>query len=306
MKTRKRQLDTENLSCVNYYQEVRTGKRTLLVEINDAATQTKVDKHMSANEDDAPHSFARENGYVQFTFKIANSDNLEFNDALISVKRGEKSHTSTWHIFTKLNKAPKFPVSCLDSSEHVVALGNDVVDFIAEDKPARDKKRVFYRILVKHNKDAEINTEKESLREVILAADDLSTKEILIAYNNKKSWFEIEIGTQIADICDIIKALKKQKYIIVDCSLDEIKLNQAICFVDKNNKESLHTMVNIADTSYSGKLFMSRNAGSTSGLSPSYTDSKWPFLWFDRIEGMREKFYYTNVDRFPAVKIYKK
>lgn len=277
----------------HYYKEVEMK----IMHINDENEQNQIDK--SIEEDRIPPpSTTRESGYSTYLFK---GSNIEVNTSLVKKRKLDEQHYS----ISRAIDAPVLPVSCLASTEHIVALQNKVTDFKSEFEPEA-KNKVSYLISLSCNSlITNLNKEKKTILNLILAWDpELNQDDIRISYNKKKFIFEIRASTQLADIQLLVCALTQEtKYNIVQCKFKDIGLNQGICLVKKDGSDPVHALVNIAN-SEDEKGFIERDAGATTGLNTAtYQDRNWTFNFFSSLEAIRKK------NNFPedalAIKIFK-
>ncbi|AUH70853.1 hypothetical protein [Legionella sainthelensi] len=275
----------------HYYKEI--SKK--IVPIKNEDEQRKIDKFMEKHST-TPHRTTRESGYSAYLFK---GKKIEVNASMVKKRKIDKDHV----LITKINQAPTLPVSCLASTEHVIAMQDEVDDFKSELEP-QTKQNVMYLIqLTCHTKKINVSSEKKALLNLMHEYDaTLNKKNVRIIYNKGNAVFEIKVSTQVADIQLLIRALtSKKKYNIINCDFEDIGLNQGVCLVKKDASNPIHALVNIANSD-SEKGFLERDAGTTTGLyTASYQDRNWTFNFFNSLENMREKTEYPK-DTF-AIKI---
>ncbi|PWY57661.1 hypothetical protein DGG96_00770 [Legionella qingyii] len=266
----------------HYYKEV--GKKIVCVE--DEEEQRKIDKFMERHSI-TPPSTSRESGYSSYMF---HGSNVEVNTAMVKKQKIDKDH----YLISRTSKAPALPVSCLASTEHVVAMQDQVANFKSESEP-KSKQNVMYLIQLSCSaKKMNVRDEKKAILSLIQEYDNtLNKNNIRITYNKGKAVFTIKVSTQVADIQLLVRALtSKKKYKIVDCSFEDIGLNQGVCLVKKDASNPIHALVNIAD-SESEKGFLERDAGTTSGRhTTAYQDCNWTFNFFTSLEDLRKKTEY--------------
>ncbi|WP_058535213.1 hypothetical protein [Legionella saoudiensis] len=286
----KRKLESHSYEK-NYYKE--TDGKILLIE--DKGQQKKIDSFMRAHNT-TPANTAVEAGYSTYGFY---GKKISINTSMLK-KRRMKACSE----LSRNDQAPTLPVSCLASTEHVIAMGNDVTNFESEFEP-KTKLNVMY--LIQLSCDNTKNKQKimQSILDTLHLHDDtLNKHNVKITYNSKKEVFEIRVGTQVADIQLIIQALNtKKEFNIIDCEFKDIGLNQGVCLVKRDASNPIHAMVNIANSERK-KGFLERDAGTTSGrLAAAYQDSRWVYNFFTSLKDMREKTHYPQ-NTF-AIKIYK-
>ncbi|ARB93262.1 hypothetical protein [Legionella longbeachae] len=276
----------------HYYKEI--SKKIVLIKNEDE--QRKIDRYMEKHTTNPPRT-TRESGYSAYLFK---GKKIDVNSSMVKKRKIDKDHL----LITRLNKAPTLPISCLASTEHVIAMQDGVDDFESELEP-KTKQNVMYLIQLKcHAKKMNVQREKKALLYLLHEYDDtLSKNNVSILYNKEKAVFEIKVSTQVADIQLLVRALtSKKKFNIINCDFEDIGLNQGVCLVKKDASNPIHALVNIAN-SESEKGFLERDAGTTTGLyTASYQDRNWTFNFFSSLEHMREKTEYPK-DSF-AIKLF--
>ncbi|WP_454783384.1 hypothetical protein [Legionella sp. WA2022007384] len=268
----------------HYYKEV--GKR--LVCIDDEKEQRKIDQFMKRHSTTPPRT-SRESGYSSYMFI---GSNVEVNTSMVKKQKIDKNH----YLISRTSKSPTLPVSCLASTEHVIAMQDKVADFKSESEP-KSKQNVMYLIQLScSTKKMNARDEKKAILSLIHQYDDtLNKNNIRIFYNKRKAVFTIKASTQVVDIQLLVRALtSEKKYKIIDCSFKEIGLNQGICLVKRDASNPIHALVNIADSN-SEKGFLERDAGTTSGRHTSaYQDCNWTFNFFTSLEDMRKRTEYPR------------
>ncbi len=268
----------------HYYKEV--GKKVVLIE--DKEGQRKIDKFMDRHSTTPPHT-TRESGYSAYLF---NGKKVEVNSSMVRKRKIDEDH----FLISRAPNAPTLPVSCLASTEHVIAMQDRVRDFKSEFEPTT-KQNVMYLIpLSCSTKKLNVLNEKKTILSLIHKYDEtLNERNVRINYNRKKAVFEIKVSTQVADIQLLVRALtQKTNYKIVDCDFKGIGLNQGVCLVKKDASNPIHALVNIANSD-SGKGFLERDAGTTTGLfTAAYQDRNWTFNFFTSLEDMRQKTAYPE------------
>lgn len=267
----------------HYYKEV--GKK--IVPIEDEDEQKKIDKFMERHST-TPARTTRESGYSAYMF---NGKEVKINSAMVRKRKIDTDH----YLISRAPKAPTLPISCLASTEHVVAMQDEVADFKSEFEP-KTKQDVMYLIPLSCIKKVNVQNEKKKILSLLQQYDDTLNKDnVRITYNRKKAVFEIRVSTQVADIQLLVRALtRKTPYKIVDCDFEDIGLNQGVFLVKRDASNPIHALVNIADAD-AEKGFLERDAGSTSGLlAEAYQDSNWTFNFFTSLEDMRAKTQYPQ------------
>lgn len=266
----------------HYYKEAKKK----IVHIKSKAEQKKIDEFMDEHST-TPDGTSRESGYSAYLFGIRK---VRINRSMLI-----KEKTSEGNYFlSRASRAPKLPVSCLASAEHIVAMQNDVTDFKLESEPAT-KQQVMYQVLVSCSTD-KLNIKQETaalLKRIHQYDGTLNKNNVSIIFDQEKKVFEIQVSTQDADIQLLIQALTSvKKYTIVSCDFADIDLNQGVCLVKEDTSNPIHALVNIATpkTDAGEKGFLERDAGTTSGrTAASYQDRNWTFNFFSSIPDMREK-----------------
>ncbi len=267
----------------HYYRE--NSKK--VSQITARAQRRQIDAHMKIHQNIPPDGTTRERGLSM----CALNENPDINHSLLY-----KNKTSTCTIIGRLKNAPKLPISCLASVEHVVAMGNKVTDFVSEYQPPI-KKRVMYQILVKsqHIK-LRPQVAEHQLSAIILTNDrTLRPNDISVTHQQKTKLFLIEMSTQKADIQQTIQAIKHHKrFQIVNHQFSDIGLNEGLCLLNKDGSNPVHALVNIANTK-TKKCFLERDAGATSGVKTrSYQDNHWTFNMFKNLNELKTKRRYAE------------
>ena len=281
-----------------YYRE--TSRKT--VEISDPLEQGQIDSYMRTHRNLPPYGIAREAGYSSFV--LESDKKAKINSSMLQQRSVPGS--SNAEIISRLKDAPELPISCLTSAEHVIAMQNLVVDFVDEYTPV-NKKQVMYQLLVRF---FAIGISRKKQEDLLVAAilkhdDQLLRKDIEISCQASKGLFSVEVNTQIGDIQKTLRAIKSLKQArLVNCSLDEIGLNEGICLVKGNLSNPIHALVNIAEAG-SKKIFLERDAGLTSGLATSrFQDNRWTFNFYENLQDLQRRAGYT--EKSSAVKLYLK
>ncbi len=277
----------------HYYKEANDK----ISHIENKAEQRKIDAFMQKHST-TPANTSRESGYSSYLFGIRK---VKINKSML---KKEKT-TDGAYFLSRAATAPKLPVSCLASAEHVVAMQDEVTDFKSELEPTT-KKQVMYQVFVSCDT-GKLNIQKETtdLLTCIRKYDKtLDENNVSITYNKERGVFDIQVSTQTADIQLLIQALTSvKKYKVVSCDFADIGLNQGVCLVKEDASNPIHALVNIADSD-SEKGFLERDAGTTSGsTTESYQDSNWTFNFFKNLDDMRQKTAYPQ-NTF-AIKIFK-
>lgn len=285
---------------VNYYQEDPT-QRGKVAPIDNQTQKNKIDYYYR-KYGKFPAGFSRENGYRKLTLAI-HADKIQINDKLIK----KKSSTSSATIISKLKeKTIALPVSCMGSTEHIVAMENQVTHFVSEFRP-KSKKDVYYQIKLEYEDDALSATDKiENIGISIQDKDSQIDPSDWNIHHIKDNHFILEASTQQCDIELILSALTQLPNItILPCEFNNIHLNEGLCLVSKKSEESIHAIVNIADTEKEGKVFLERNAGAMTGNSLSkYQDTKWVFRFFNDMPSLKASYGFDQSDY--VIKIVKK
>ncbi|CEG57674.1 hypothetical protein [Legionella fallonii] len=282
-----------NLREQHYYKE--SGKKVFHIE--DKKEQEKIDAFMKRHST-TPASTARESGFSSYLFEI---NKVRINKAML---QKQKTDEGTYFL-SRSSAAPKLPVSCLASAEHVVAMQDEVSDFKSELEPAT-KQQVMYQVLLSCST-KRLNVKRETaaiLKKITQYDESLNKNNVSITYNKEKRIFDIQVSTQVADIQLLIRSLTSvKKYNITSCDFADISLNQGVCLVKEDTSNPIHALVNIADSD-GEKGFLERDAGTTSGLNASsYQDSNWTFNFFKNLDDMLQQTAYPR-NTF-AIKIFK-
>ncbi|MDR3503665.1 MAG: hypothetical protein P4L79_13895 [Legionella sp.] len=280
----------------HYYKEV--GNKVIPIE--DPEEQKKIDAFMQKHNFITPPSTSRESGFSTYSFY---GKSVNVNGSMLKKKKID-SDSGDHYLISRAPEAPKLPVSCLASTEHVIAMQELVADFKSEAFP-KTKQNVMYLISLSCNaKKVNIQNEKKSILKLITQYDkEILKKDVHIIYNKEKAVFEITVSTQAADIQLLVRALtSKTQYKIVDCDFKDIQLNQGVCLVKSDASNPIHALVNIADSEHE-KGFLERDAGTTSGSNnESYQDNNWTFNFFTSLNDMRKKTKYP--ENTLAIKIF--
>ena len=268
----------------HYYKEV--GKS--IVCIDDEQEQKKIDTFMKRHATTPPRT-SRESGYSSYMFT---GSKVAVNTSMVKKQKIDKNH----YLISRTSEAPTLPVSCLASTEHVIAMQNKVANFKSEYEP-KSKQNVMYLIQLScSTKKMNVRDEKKEILSLLQQYDDtLNRRDIRIFYNKRKAIFTIKASTQVVDIQILVRALtSEKKYKIVDCSFKDIGLNQGVCLVKRDASNPIHALVNIADSD-SEKGFLERDAGTTSGRhTATYQDCNWTFNFFSSLEDMRKRTEYPT------------
>ncbi|KTD17517.1 hypothetical protein [Legionella jordanis] len=281
----------------HYYQE----KKQKIHEIKNFKLKKKIDSHMKSHKNMPPDGTTRESGYSVYCFS---GSEVRANRAMVHAKKNGHAY-----ILSRLKNAPKLPVSCLASAEHVISMQSEVEDFQSEFLP-ESKKQVVYEINLKINNPSNWKTERNKLLKVICENDDLLTAaDIHLSCDKKSQIVTVELGTQQADIQHTIGNLRNaRRYQILSCNFDAIQLNEGICLLKPDASNPIHALVNIAEGRSEGvttKFFLERDAGKTSGQAcSSYQDNKWTFNFFTSLSQMKQQTGFP--ENALAVKIVKK
>ena len=289
----------------HYYMEDNNGKKRKLSKIEDADEKKEIDAYMKRHRNHPPENTTRETGYSSL---VVHAD-IKINPSMLKKKKVSQSKfkktADTFYIISRLEDAPKLPVSCLASTEHVVCMQNEVEDFKSEYKPTT-KKQVMFQILVQcKEKKFDVDAKKNHLTETICKNDGVSCQEnVSITFNEARKLFTVEISTQLADIQQVVRNLNHSKsYTIINSGFDEVALNQGICLLNRDTSNPIHALTNIGD-SVNGKVLLERDAGLTSGLSAgSYQDNNWIFNFFQNMDDLKKRAGYK--DNAYAIRILK-
>lgn len=281
-----------------------------LVEITDPDEHRVIATHMKKHRNLPPEGTACETGYSSLVLE-ASVEEVEVNPSLLLIRRAAGDSSAV--ILERLRPtAPKLPISCLSAAEHVIALQNEVTDFVSDYKPAC-KKRVMYRIVIQIAPSVRNFTEFETrLRAAIKRFDEcLTDKSIAIHFARRIKRMFIEISTQIGDIQKLIKAITTiRECTIISPEFPDIGLNEGICLVKRDASNPIHALVNVAQIKdkkdkKDKKVFLERDAGLTSGLhTPFFQDSHWTFNPYASVKDLKQKTGYS--DTAFAVKLYLK
>ncbi|WED42438.1 hypothetical protein [Legionella cardiaca] len=267
----------------HYYRETKSK----LTEILDVREKRRIDSYMASHNNFPPTGTARESGYSSLVFE---GTQLEANTSMVDI---ERTDDDTTFILSRLAEAPKLPVSCIASTEHVVAQ-EMVEDFVSEYIP-ESKMKVMYQILVRIDGVSLISLEKRKLAKEICKDDDILTLEdVIVSYDNARGLFVVELGTQVTDIQEVIRTLQKQsRYHIESCNFEEININDGVCLLKADASNPIHALANIAQGIDQGgmqtKFFLERDAGSTTGKKTAeFQDSRWTFNGFQSLDDLRK------------------
>ncbi|CEK11706.1 hypothetical protein [Legionella hackeliae] len=290
--------DKENVYQKKYYRE----KRLKLFEVHKKKEQQMIDEYIQNHDNLPPTGTAREMGYSSYVFTGVD---LVTNSSMIDVQKS----TDTTFILSRLQEnAPKLPVSCIASTEHVVCMQDQVEDFQLESLP-ESKKEVKYQLLIRSNSNIQpTDIEKATLIAVICLDDDILTAEdVVVTYDQTRKLYVVELGTQLADIQQVIRNLQAHpQFQIENCKFEDVGLYQGICLLKPDASNPIHAMANIAqgmsDDGQPVKFFLERDAGKTSGTA-RYQDNKWTFNLFKSLPTMFQETGYP-LDSI-AVKILK-
>ncbi|MFZ4077776.1 MAG: hypothetical protein ACOYKA_07310, partial [Legionellaceae bacterium] len=199
----------------------------------------------------------------------------------------------------------KFPVSCIAASEHLVAMGDKVTDFVSETEPEA-KHRVMYQVLVHISMVLyDIESEKKRLVDALLKFDkELARDSISIEFDAIKDLLVVEVGTQRGDIQKIIQGIRSLRYFhIVKPAFSDIALNEAICFINREDPTQLHVVANIADSSVD-KVFLDRDVGATSSAHvETYQDNQWIMNSYTSLEQIADK---RKMRSYDAIRLFKR
>lgn len=277
----------------HYYKE--SNKK--IVHVSNKKEQERIDAFMQRHAT-TPANTTRESGYSSYLFGIKK---VKINKSML---KKEKTKDGAYFL-SRAATAPKLPVSCLASAEHVIAMQEEVTDFKSEFEPST-KQQVMYQVLVSCST-PKLNVKQEiaSLLKRIHRYDEfLDKSNVHISYNKTLGVFDIRVSTQAADIQLLVQALTSvKKYQVVSCDFSDIGLNQGVCLVKEDASNPIHALVNIADSD-GEKGFLERDAGTTSGrTTESYQDSNWTFNFFTSLNDMRQQTAYPQ-NTF-AIKIFK-
>lgn len=286
----------------HYYQEFfnrKTGVRT----VEEVVKKTDINsiKSYMKNKRHYPEGVTCEKGFSSLAITISDPARVIENPHLLK-KRVEKmrgkrardaSDDESVVILERKPDATRFPVSCIETVEHVIAAADGpVLDYDAT-KHSAEKSHVVYQIFLKINTLVYVlEEEKASLLRRILTADpELTAENISVSFNPSQEIFIVEVSSQHGDVQKVIASLLplRRYYTIVGKEFDQITLNQGICFVRKDGRGSIHALVNVADTP-TGKVFVERDAGAMSGTCMTYTDAHWTMGFFksrEQIESAR-------------------
>lgn len=290
--------DQKSIFQWNYYRE-RHGKTS---KIKIKKTQQKIDEYMSKHAQLPPSGVARESGYSQLVFE---GTHVEINRSMLDTEEIEKGEA--WLLKKKTeSQLPLLPVSCIASTEHIIAMNHEVQNFESEYLP-ESKKKVTYQLLVKIDSNSMNNND---LLKIICEEDDILTaSDIAISYCTQRNVFVIELPTQLVDIQDVVDRINQVKKLhIVDCNFDDIALNEGICLVKRDASNPIHALANIAQgidkKGNASRFFLERDAGKTTGKCvKNYQDNNWLFNCFRSGDELKKNTFYP-ADAY-MVKIHK-
>ncbi len=280
-------LDTHDKKEVHYYKE----RYRTISEIHDPEMQKKIDQHIQTHQYLPPYNTAKESGYS--SIGIATTKEININPSMV-----EKLHDSDSMktIIRRLANPPALPVSCMATAEHVIALGNQVTDFVSEYQP-KEKHQVVFQILVRSLVPNEIVSEAKSrlLRAILKHDPSLNKKDIRVMFCVKRKLYVIELNTQKGDVEETIKSIKKSPFNkIMDCDFSEVNLNEGLCLIKTSSPEYIHALVNIADSKVQ-KGFIERDAGLTSGLGAHrYQDRCWTFNFYKSLDHLKQETHFPS------------
>jgi hypothetical protein len=293
-KIRKQKATSQEHSHIetHYYQEFfdrKTSVRTI-EEVVAKAEITLIER-CKKSKGHYPEGVTCETGFSRLAIVAADPASISENPHLLTKKIAERvkkrarcsSDDESVVILERKPCASRFPVSCIETVEHVIAAADGPVpDYDAKTHSA-DKSHVVYQIFLKINTLLyEPEEEKASILRRILAGDrELNAENISVSFNPSQGIFVVEASSQHGDVQKIIRSLLplKRYYTMVDKEFDHIALNQGVCFVRKDGRGSIHALVNVADTP-AGKVFVERDAGAMSGTCMTYTDAHWTMGFF--------------------------
>ena len=282
----------------HFYREDREG----LLEITDSKEKERITSYRKKHCNYLPDGTTCESGYTSLEFDASSA--VCINPSLVEKRTPGGGSTAT--IVARLSDGPKLPVSCIAVVEQVVAMQNEVTDFVSDYKPA-SKKRVMYQILLQMVPSVtDLPAFKTRVRAALKRFDECLTDEnIAIRFYRKAKRMSLDISTQTADIQKLIKGIKSiRECTIVNPAFPGIGLNEGICLVKSDASNPIHALVNVADTK-DKKVFLERDAGLTSGLhTPFFQDSNWTFNPYRSLEELKAKTGYS--DKAFAVKLYLK
>ncbi|GEM_PF-5138916 len=258
---------------------------------------------------------AVERGMHNCVVKLRPQDEMVVNTALLDKKGNAFNASTLFNMLVEIVKleddfersffAVRFALSCLETAEHMAAMGNGVTDFISPDKPV-SKKQVVYQLQVSRKDSKEAPNPKKLIADIIGDDEELEEKHVkVIEIRNDTT--VVNVSMQKGDINQILQNLLTKDYQVADCDFDKVKLNESICYVDTkpylDHEIGTHAITVIASSNRSGKIFLERNAGTTTGNN-KFVDSRWSFNFFRNHNKVRAKRNFPK-DQFVAVHIFK-
>ena len=293
----------------HYYEETNTNKKPRVREIFDRKKQKDIDACLAKNNNVPPENTTRERGYSSIKIHCdMKHSKPKINPSLVRMRKVTSDDGTTYIISRLANgMAPDLPHSCLAATEHLLAMQDKVTDFRSEHEPA-SKKHVMYQILVKCTaKTYDIDDEITTINELVRKDDTkLKASDVTVTYDKDQKCFVVEVGTQVADIKQIVCNFDTSKnYKIINADFDKID-QDGIVAVNKFGENPIHAVANIfsADTSKGPiKGYLERDAGKTSGETPS-SNKLWLFNIFnDANDFLRRNGYNKNAR---LIKVYRK
>ena len=250
-----------------------------------------------------PYGTTREVGY--FFIQRPELPKVIINPSMLKEDHRVDEDGSRVVTISRIDEAPKFPVSCIAASEHLVAMGDKVTNFVSETEPEA-KKKVMYQVLVRINMVLyDVESEIKRLLDALLKFDkELARDSISIRFDATKDVLVVEVGTQVGDIQKIIQGIRSLRYFhIVKPAFSDIVLNDAICFINKEDPSQLHVLANIADSPVD-KCFLDRDVGATSsGHVATYQDNHWIMNSYTSLEQIAAK---RNMRSYDAIRLFKR
>ena len=286
----------------HFYREDREG----LLEITDSKEKERITSYRKKHCNYLPDGTTCESGYTSLEFDASSA--VCINPSLVEKRTPGGGSTAT--IVARLSDGPKLPVSCIAVVEQVVAMQNEVTDFVSDREPS-SKKRVMYQIMLRRTRTSlylyDAAEEAEHMRAALIKEDPvhLTKEDITITFAPSTELFTIEVSSQKGDIQKIIKGINKLRYYsIVDVDFKDVHLNEGICFVKSDASNPIHAVVNVADSAFE-KGFIERDAGATSGAHTElYQDNFWTLNKFQSLQEIHK--HRRHESPYVAVKMYLK
>lgn len=274
------------LESYHYSAEKQNGKRVLL-HVTNPVKQAKIDAYRETHGMFEPNKTV-EIGFSEFTVL---GDDVTVNESFLAISHTSYErnvqigdHTYQRNIKTttvsRSENPLQLPISCVETTEHVVAVPKNTGDFIAHNKPEA-KKQVYFQILIHENQST--LKKKQLLTTIVCTADKkLNDNDVIISYDDNKKCYLIEVATQKANIKAIIATLAENNLKLIDCDFDELKINEGICFVKLDGSNPIHARPIVGKLG-NDIICIEREAGSLPAISYQATNKLWLFKPFNTL-----------------------